>query len=531
MLWADKKVREITERYADTIQAGEPIVIRDEKTTSGRVHVGAMRGVAIHGIISEILSEQNIGNVYRYEINDFDPMDDLPKDLNQETYQQYMGQPLYTVPAPDGRADNYAEYYGQEFMDVIEDAGFYPEFYRASETYLRGHMNAAIRTALEHADEIRNIYKQRSGSQKPEGWLPLSVVCDQCGKIGTTRAYDFDGETVGYVCEPNLVEWANGCGHEGRVSPFDGNAKLPWKVEWAAKFSVHEVAVEGGGKDLSTKGGARDVANHIAKEVYGVHPPVDIPYEFFLVGGKKMSTSKGGASSAREIADLMPPEIFRLALIGKDPMRTVEFDPRGDTLPVLFDTHDRLARKYFDGEGDDDARLFRLLHPPDERDDLTDHFRPRFSQIAFLVQMPHVDMVAEVGRLKGEKLTGTEKQEIEYRAEYARAWLEQYAPEDFKFELQTEAVPEAARVLTDEQKHALKRVLAYVQGQASLDGQELHTVLHDIRKELEIDPKAFFSALYLVFLGRESGPKAGWFLSVLDRDFLLERLQAVSDTD
>jgi lysyl-tRNA synthetase, class I len=60
-----------------------------------------------------------------------------------------------------------------------------------------------------------------------------------------------------------------------------------------------------------------------------------------------------------------------------------------------------------------------------------------------------------------------------------------------------------------------------------LDGQELHTKLHDIKKESGIAPKELFSAIYISFLGKDSGPKAGWFLSVLDKDFLERRLEEV----
>ncbi len=85
-----------------------------------------------------------------------------------------------------------------------------------------------------------------------------------------------------YACG-DFVKWAKGCGKGGAVSPFDGNAKLLWKVEWAAKFFVLGVDIEGAGKDHSTKGGAREIADRIAREVYKIEPPVNIPYEFFHV--------------------------------------------------------------------------------------------------------------------------------------------------------------------------------------------------------------------------------------------------------
>jgi lysyl-tRNA synthetase class 1 len=204
--------------------------------------------------------------------------------------------------------------------------------------------------------------KEVSGSQKDDTWLPVSIVCENCGKIMTTRAYDFDGTTVAYACDKNPDD-IKGCGHTGRISPFGGNAKLFWKVDWASKWIAMEVDVEGGGKDHSTKGGARDVANHIAKEVFKLDSPFDIPYEFLLVGGKKMSTSKGRGISARQMADLLPTHILRLALLGKDYNQQINFDPEGDTIPVLYDQYDKLAESYWAGTKDDYANLFEYLHP------------------------------------------------------------------------------------------------------------------------------------------------------------------------
>lgn len=526
MFWGDKLANEIKTRYGDKIKSGKPLVIRDEKTASGRVHVGSLRGVAIHGIISEILSEQKINNKYLYEINDFDPMDGLPVYLDQEKFKPYMGMPLCNVPSPDGKAENYAEYFAKEFIEVINECGFRPEFYRSSKLYKEGKYNEVIKLSLENGDKIRNIYKKVSGSEKEAEWLPIQMICEKCGKIGTTKAFSFDGEKVEYSCEENIVTWASGCGYKGKNSPFDGNAKLPWKVEWAAKFSVLDVDIEGAGKDHSTKGGSREIADAISREIFGHKPPFNIPYEFFQVGGKKMSSSKGAGSSSREIADLLPPELMRLLLLGKDPKRVIDFIPDGDTIPVLYDTYDKMADFFFRREESDYSRIFKLIHILRE-EKLKERFLPRFSQMAFVVQMPHMDNYEAVEKMKEGKLTDVEKEEVDYRSSYAKSWLKKYAPEDYKYELQEKEIPESARNFSAEQKKALGKILEYVKLQKELDGQKLHTTLHDIKKELGIDPKALFSAIYLSFLGKDSGPKAGWFLSVLDKNFLEKRLEEV----
>ncbi len=529
MFWADRIGSAIEKERAHALPSGEPCIIRDEKTTSGPVHVGSMRGVAIHGSVSEALTERKIGNKFLYEFNDFDPMDDIPPYLQREQFERYLGMPLRNIPSPDPSANNFAQYFANEFRRVIENAGWKPEFYWGSELYFSGKMDSVIVEAIEGAETIRRIYREVSGAQRPEGWLPLAALCPRCGKLSTTDASDFDGKTIKVQCLENKLPWTRGCGFEGRLSPFAGGAKLSWKVEWPAKWKVMRVNVEGGGKDHSTKGGSRDVGNHISKEVFHYPPPFDIPYEFFLVGGRKMSSSKGRGNSAQEIANLLPTKIFRLALIFKDINQAFNFDPEGDTIPVLYDLYDKLALNYKEGVQDDFTRLFLFAHPAKERSNLVvPEYLARFSQVAFLVQMPHLDLETEVAHLKGSPLSQADKIELSERAVYARTWLELYAPDKFVFKLQ-HTLPAAVASLTMAQKHTLALLREYLQEQSEMpNGETLHHTLHEIKEKEHIAPADFFSALYLSFLGKSYGPKAGWFLSVLDKEFVLKRLQEVS---
>lgn len=528
MFWADKIVEEFINDRKETIDSKKSIIIRDEKTASGRMLISAMRGAVIHGIIAEIFSEGDMPHTFLWEINDTDAFRNIPESLDKKRYQKYLGMPLYSLPSPVEGAENYPEYFAKEFNDVMNYLGFTPLYYRSSTAYKEGKFNDVIRTALLNAELVRKIYKEVSGSEKPSDWLPLMVVCEKCGKIGTTQVIAFDGEKVTYRCKTDTVEWAEGCGHKGDVSPFNGNATLPWKVEWAAKFKVFNVDIEGGGKDLSTKGGARDVSNHIVREVFNHQPPFDIPYEFFLSEGKKMSTSKGNAPAAHDVMSILPPHIYRLVFLGKNYKQAIEFNLKGDTVPILFDTYDRLAQKYHNGVNDDDTRLFSFVHKPGDQKNIKERFLPRFSQVVFLIQMPHINIEEAVTHIKGAPLTEDDKKELEERVVYAREWIEKYAPERYVFKLQLDKVPDGVENFSSTQREALGKVLEEIKKMKELDGQELHTILHNIRKELDIEPKDFFGALYLSFLGKESGPKAGWFLSVLDKEFLKSRLEEVS---
>ena len=230
---------------------------------------------------------------FRYGIEDLDPMDSQAL-LTPDAVERYMGVPLSHVPAPDGSPHpNYARHFATLFLETFAELGIHPHLYWMSEQYASGAMDPYISKALDKADVILDIYRTVSTVNHPAGWLPVSVICENCGKIGTTRARDWDGSTVAYECRPDLVDWATGCGFKGRVSPFGGRAKLVWNVDWAARWGLTGATIEGCGKDLATAGGSRDRADAISRRVFEREPPLNIPYEFLNLGGRKMSTSQG----------------------------------------------------------------------------------------------------------------------------------------------------------------------------------------------------------------------------------------------
>lgn len=522
MFWVDEIVDDILQKFPKK----KEFIVRDEKTLSGRVHVGSLRGVVIHGIVAQALRERGVKARFLFEFNDVDPLDGLPEYLDKEVYGKYMGMPLRDIPSPDGKAKNFAEYWGEEFLSVINGLGFYPEIVRAGELYDSGVYNDWIRKVLDHPAEIRKIYKEVSGSEKPEDWNPLQVVCEECGKVGSTKVTDWDGTLVSYVCEPDMVAWAKGCGNKGKVSPFDGRGKLPWKVEWPVKWAGNRVDIEGSGKDHNAAGGSHDVGEQICSEILEAPVPYNIPYEFFLVGGAKMSSSKGEGSSAKEVFDSLPAELLRFLMVRTKPNQPIEFGLKGNTIPRLYDQYDDTADHFFATEKTfpDLDRLFHFSQLDHEA--VADHFRPRFNKVSFLVQMPHLNYLKEVETLKGAKLTKLDKKEADSRHAFARSWLSDFASEEFLFEIQKD-IPESAYDLSPEQKDFLRDVAEIVQ-QGELKDEDLHAAIHELRKKSTLEARDGFAALYVSLLGKSSGPQVGWFFSALDRTFLFKRFLEVS---
>jgi lysyl-tRNA synthetase class 1 len=367
----------------------------------------------------------------------------------------------------------------------------------------------------------------------------VHVICPTCGKVGTTLARDWDGETVAFECLPDLVTWASGCSTRGRVAPFGGAAKLPWNLEWAAQWSLFGVTIEPCGKDLATAGGSRDRSDAIAREVFEREPPLNLPYEFLNVGGRKMASSKGLGVSAHEIAEVVPPEQLRLLFVRPRPNHALEFDPDGtDAIPRLFDESDRIAAatagREVKGElPPDHDRIFAasLVDPAADPIAAGAAYRPPFAHLALLLQIPGVDVRARVEAEKGEPLTDAELAILEERTRAARGWLDGYAPDKARIEVRGEALPAAAADLAAGQRAALASLAEALSGTNAWEGESLQSAIFDAARSADLPAGQVFTALYLAFLGQPNGPRAGWLLASLEPDFVVGRLRAAAAPD
>jgi hypothetical protein len=59
------------------------------------------------------------------------------------------------------------------------------------------------------------------------------------------------------------------------------------------------------------------------------------------------------------------------------------------------------------------------------------------------------------------------------------------------------------------------------------EAEELQTIIFSTTKELGVQQPMAFKALYLSFLNKEKGPKAGGLLSYLEKSFVISRLQDI----
>jgi len=524
MHWADKIANEI-------VKSGKymPYWVDDMKTPSGYAHIGSMLGPVMHSAIYRALKDLGKDAKLTYVFNDFDVADEFPAIL-QDVLDGHQGKALKMVPSPSPEFENLADFLADDLKKSIEYLGFEAEYISSWELYKQGKFDEVIRIALDNSEKIQDIYQKISGSQKKlSGWLPFQTICEKCQKVGTTLVYDWDGEKVSYRCEPKLVTWAEGCGHEGKVSPFGGTGKLPWKVDWAAHWAVIGVTVEGAGKDHASKGGSYDIAMAICKDIFKYERPYKFYNEFLLIGGRKMSSSKGVGLKAHDLVKILPAEIARFLFISKDIKKQSNFDPYGTmAIPDLFDEYDKCWEAYTKNGDEDLARTFVLSQinygflPEREKG----FFAPRFKDIAnYLSQgLSDKEVLAKLTEIKKGKIDDSELSVFEERLKYAKIWLKDFAPDEYRFEL-TNEVPEKAKEFSDLQKKYLSEIIKVYNDDET--AESLQISLYELTKSIGIPTKDGFAAIYLSLIGKTHGPRAGALLLNIGKEKVTNRFKEI----
>jgi len=494
--WADIIAEDVLER-------GNKHTVASGITPSGAIHIGNMREVVTADAAYRALKEKSADVRLIYIADTLDPLRKVYPFLSDD-YEAHVGKPLSDIPCPCGNHKNYAEHFLLPFIESLHTLGIKPDVYRADELYRQGKYLDAIKKALLNRDAIANILSEVSGRELAPDWSPFNPICSKCGRLTTTKVtgFDIEKETIDYACD---------CGSNSTV-PMNGGGKLTWRVDWPARWPIFGTTVEPFGKDHATAGGSYDTGIRISREVYNYEPPHPIVYEWIMLKGKgAMHSSTGLAISIGDMLEIVPPEVLRYLILRQRPEKHIEFDP-GMALLNLIDEYDQV-------EGD--KRAYKLSQ--------TEASKPTdvpFRHMVTAVQIADgrdFDYLLTI--LKRTDYDTSDVEAIRQRADNARNWLLKYAPPVVKFKVQ-DTLPVQVTSFSGGQKQALSILADDIEH--GMSGQEIHENIYNVAEKVGITGKQVFEAVYQSLLGIKSGPRAGYFLEALEKDFVVKRFKEAS---
>ena len=521
MHWADVLAKELSERSSHHVLA-------TAITPSGPIHVGNMREVLTTELVHRSLLRLGCESELIYIGDTYDPLRKVYPFLDKAEYEQHVGKPLSDIPCPCGRHESYAHHFLEPFLQDLEQLGIKPRVMLAHEMYRDGMYLDATREALDQTDAVQEIIERVSGRELPRGWLPFNVQCESCQRLNGPVPTMYAKPLIEYKCQA--------CGHEGQKDiRVPGGGKLPWRVDWPARWKFLEVTFEAMGKDHAAAGSSWDTGIELSEKVFGYKPPVRTVYEFIqLKGVGAMHSSTGTAVSASEMLRMTPPEVMRFLIARYQPNKHIDFDP-GMGILDLVNEYDRWEHAYF--TGGPEARADPQFKELDRAIELAQpHHLPTeeppqvpYNHIVLLADLlggkwSDVKQTLKRTEMIEEDLTPASEEHLAARVEHANYWLAHFAPAEARTALVQEWTPEHAAELDDKAREFLRTLATKLQN-GKWTAESLHNSIHESAKELNLSGGKGFQAIYTAFLGAKRGPRAGHFLASLERGFVLRRLQ------
>jgi len=549
MFWSDRLAKLMIERkkwnYLDKpMKKSEIFGIKSSTSISGVPHIGNASDVIRHDAVVRSLEKMGEKVYFIWVSEDMDPLRKVPAGIPKE-FSKYLGMPVSSLPCPEGCCDSYVDHFDNLFIDSLRDYfGTNPELISTTKEYKKGEFYPYVKKVFENLDLVKQILNKNRTTPLAENWSPWKPVCENCGKIITTKVTGMDGDNVSYECQDysfgkfgqEAYTRLEGCEHKGDSDIKKGDGKLLWKLEWAAEWPLWKIQLEGAGKEHFMPGASFWVAGEICEKVFNwpePHPGKNEiqPYEYIMVGKQKMSASIGNVVATWDWPKFAPPEILRVILL-KRPNRQRGF--LYEKIPEMVDEFDKLKEIFYDHEKIEDEKELRNMKRLYESCviEKEDHYIPNvsFSFLSLISQIipdskNNFDKVCELLQKTGhlKEINDEIKQKILERLTRAQEWMKRYGPEDAKVELLEKVPKNITEQLSEEQKQSLQELSQVIQKDQT--EKKIWEQMKLIAEKNGIKPIDIFQAAYLVLLGKTKGPRLIPFIQVLDRNFVVKRFK------
>jgi len=531
LFWADQLANAVIKRkrykYSEKkVPKFKAYTVKTSASLSGVLHIGRLSDTIRSATVYYALKDAGVKSKLIWVAENMDPLRKIPEGV-PKSYEKYLGMPVSSVPDPDGCHKSYAAHHTARYLKVLDNfVSTKMEKFSTQDEYNKGHFRPYIKKVLGNMEKIKEILNKYRTNPLPDGWAPWTPICENCGKIMTSRIINYENNVIEYECMDYAFEKtvAKGCGHKGAANPLKDKGKLVWKSEWAAEWALWKIVAEGAGKEYQVPNSAWWVNAEISENIFDFVSPQPIFYEHLMIDGVKMSASLGNVVYPGDWLKVAAPELLKL-YYNKRLMKTRSFSWK--ELPNLYDEYDEttgifLGKKKLDNKKEEQhlKRLYKVSHGKkiEEVPEMSFRHATEIAQI-FKDDRDIIKSLDKTGQYNKKH-----RNQIFDRIKKARIWLDKYAPEDMKFEVQ-EKVPKDIK-LSSLQKKALKTIAKKLK-EKDWEQKELFEEFYNISQEIKIEPKELFRAGYLVLLKKERGPKLAPFILMLGKEKVAELFEKV----
>jgi len=507
--------------------------VKSSSSLSGVLHIGRLSDIIRSEAVFRALKERGFPAEFIYVTEDMDPIRSIPKGVPKE-FEKYAGFAVSDVPDPFGCHKSYALHFKEEFLKVLSDFLFEePTVYSMREEYKKGSFTESILALAKKQDELRAIIERVQGSELPAEWNFWKPICDKCGNLQSTQVTKMEGTKVYYKCVDYEFEkvLAKGCGFEGVQDLAKANGKMAWKSEWAGQWKFWQVCSEGAGKDYNAPNSAWFVNAEICEKLLDFPMPEPIFYEHIIIGGEKMSASKGNVVYPVEWLEVSRPEALKY-LYMKKINKTRNF--LWAEVPALERELDQAVEKTFEpGKTADEKELLQANNL--YKYSLTKKRKPSvipfdYDLAVMFAQLFKDNDIALKALVEQGHLTGKENKDVlsqaKERLDHARKWVEKYAPAEQRISF-AESIPSGLKEKTgNDAKQAFNEIIALLPSLKT--HEEIQTKIFEVIRKLALKPKAFFPLIYQALMARDQGPKLGSLILALGKEKVINRLKELT---
>jgi len=516
--WYDKMALQIVERERKLGRSLSLIRTEMGVGASGLPHIGSFADGARAYAVTLALRDQGYNSELIAFSDDKDGLRKVPSGL-PKWLEKYLGYPVTEIPDPFKCHESYGHHMSSLLREAFDACGIEYKFMSGKEAYERGLLNKEIENLLLNAKRVGEIVREEVGQEKFVEVLPYFPVCANCGRIYTTRAYDFlpKEKKVLYVCEGMEVKgkWIEGCGYKGEANYTKGEGKLSWKGEFAARWKALDIRFEAYGKDIADSVRIND---RICKEILGYEPPLHARYEMFLdKSGKKISKSLGNVFTPQVWLRYGSPQSLLLLVLKRFVgTRTLAVTD----IPNYMNEIDYLEDVYFGKRRIEDekerAKLTGLykycwrLKPPEKPG-----IRVPYNLLVYLAKVApkgsETEYITQKLREYGYLRDGF-PEDLKKRIAYALNWVQDYAE-----------IKETAVKLEPQEVEALRELIQTLRKEG--DENQIQGAIFEIARKHGVKPPKFFRTLYTILLGTPQGPRLGPYIVAMGRENVVEALQ------